>query len=219
MTNVLGVDACKSGWVAVEIDDAGFVAAHLGRTIDDVHATTSHVAVIAIDIPIGLLNVGTREADVAARSRATNASTVFSTPPRSLLTAPTYTEARALAAELGGKSLSSQAYWLGPKILEVDAWLAKEPRRAFEVHPEVSFVELAGRKLRRGKKTWAGARERSELLRSAGIVVPDDLGEAGDAGVDDILDAAVAAWTARRIARDKAVRYPPESSDGTAIWA
>jgi predicted RNase H-like nuclease len=46
---------------------------------------------------------------------------------------------------------------------------------------------------------------------------------AGKAGVDDVLDAAIAAWTARRVAsgQARAVPDPPERfSDGLpcAIW-
>jgi len=62
------------------------------------------------------------------------------------------------------------------------------------------------------------------LLARAGIVLAEDLGQPGEkAGVDDVLDAAVAAWTARRVAAGQAqpVPQPPEKfSDGLtcAIW-
>ena len=75
------------------------------------------------------------------------------------------------------------------------------------------------------KSTWAGAARRRQLLAGAGIVLDDDLGLAGEkAGADDILDAAVAAWTALRVARGQAqpIPDPPEVfSDGLpcAIWA
>jgi predicted RNase H-like nuclease len=54
--------------------------------------------------------------------------------------------------------------------------------------------------------------------------VPDDLGAAGDgAGVDDVVDAAAAAWTGRRVAQSlaRSLPDPPERfSDGLdcAIW-
>jgi len=211
----IGVDGCKAGWIAIEIDDSGFVGAHLASTIADVTVAD----VVAIDIPIGLTD-GPRQADIAARSRASRSSSVFSTPRRELLEAATYAEARAIAARRGGPSLSSQAYRLGPKILEVDAWLVSAGCRVAEVHPEVSFVQMnGGHKLAWSKKSWNGMRERASLLRTEGVVVPDDLGAAGAAGIDDVLDAAAAAWTARRIHHGEAERYPPASADGTAIWA
>jgi predicted RNase H-like nuclease len=64
---------------------------------------------------------------------------------------------------------------------------------------------------------------RRELLASAGIALSDDLGVAGRAAVDDVLDAAAAAWSARRVVMDEAISLPdpPEVfSDGlpAAIW-
>jgi predicted RNase H-like nuclease len=56
------------------------------------------------------------------------------------------------------------------------------------------------------------------------ISLLDDLGPAGErAGIDDVLDAAAAAWTARRLANGQAwpMPDPPETfSDGLAcaIW-
>jgi predicted RNase H-like nuclease len=93
-----------------------------------------------------------------------------------------------------------------------------------EVHPEVTFTELAGSPLAESKKTWAGAMRRRRLLAAAGLDLPDDLGPAAlRAGVDDVLDAAAAAWTARRVLDRTASSLPaePESvSNGAkaAIW-
>ena len=93
-----------------------------------------------------------------------------------------------------------------------------------EVHPEVSFAALAGAPLPDPKTTWAGATHRRRLLAEAGIELPDDLGPAGSgAAVVDVLDAAAAAWTARRVAHGQAspMPDPPEVfSDGlpAAIW-
>jgi hypothetical protein len=53
------------------------------------------------------------------------------------------------------------------------------------------------------------------LADTAGIVLPDDLGPAGRAAaVDDVLDAAAAAWTARRVAHGQArpLPDPPDPS-------
>ena len=58
----------------------------------------------------------------------------------------------------------------------------------------------------------------------AGIALAEDLGlAAGKAGVDDVLDAAIAAWTALPVAsgQARAVPDPPEMfSDGLlcAVW-
>jgi predicted RNase H-like nuclease len=63
--------------------------------------------------------------------------------------------------------------------------------------------------------------ERRQLLATAGIELPDTL-EAGLAAADDVLDAAVVAWSAARKARREAATLPPDPPihDGrpVAIW-
>ena len=60
------------------------------------------------------------------------------------------------------------------------------------------------------------------MLRANGIVLPDELGEAGKIPPDDVLDAAAASWNADRVARGLAVSLPdpPEPIGGreVAIW-
>jgi predicted RNase H-like nuclease len=90
------------------------------------------------------------------------------------------------------------------------------------VHPEVSFRAMnQGTPLRHRKKSAGGALERIELLRRADIQL-DALGPASDVPLDDVLDAAAAAWTAQRLAEGtaKSLPDPPESVDGRpiAIW-
>jgi predicted RNase H-like nuclease len=76
------------------------------------------------------------------------------------------------------------------------------------VHPEVSFRALGGRPLPASKRTWAGQAARRGLLEGAGIRLPDQLGRAGVAAPDDVLDAAAAAWSAHRIADGRAASLP-----------
>lgn len=125
----------------------------------------------------------------------------------------TYAEARVVLP-----SLSAQSFALRKKILEVEERLEE---RIFEVHPEVSFAALAGRHLRHSKRSWNGQMERRRLLAAAGIELPDELA-AVRAAPDDVLDAAVAAWSAARKARGVAVTLPPGPpvQDGrpVAIW-
>jgi predicted RNase H-like nuclease len=109
------------------------------------------------------------------------------------------------------------------KILQVDRYLSQADRRVYEVHPEVCFRALADRPLQASKRTWAGQVERPGLLEKAGIRLPDDLGPAGVAAPDDVLDAAAAAWSAHRIANDRAIALPhPPQQDPqgrpVAIW-
>ncbi|MFJ3824173.1 DUF429 domain-containing protein [Streptomyces nodosus] len=58
------------------------------------------------------------------------------------------------------------------------------------------------------KKTWRGQKLRRSLLTETGLVLPDELGEADRVPPDNVLDAAVAAWSAHRIALGPANRVP-----------
>jgi predicted RNase H-like nuclease len=120
-----------------------------------------------------------------------------------------------------GLGISKQAYSLGPRILHVTR-LAQSDARVFEVHPEVSFRAMNGGKpLRYRKKAFGGVLERLEVLQRHGIELAD-LGESASAPIDDVLDAAAAAWSAQRIATNAACTLPdpPEVVDGrsVAIW-
>ena len=223
MNIVLGVDACKTGWVGIAWSGGGTVTPHYAPTIAELADAAGPLAVMAIDIPIGLPDHGHRQADKAARKFiGPRQSSVFLTPVRATLGTRQHTRANAISLEHTGQGMSIQAFSLLPKIQEVDDWLPKAPCRVVEVHPEVSFTELAGTPLA-PKKTWAGAEHRRQLLKEAGITLTGPLGEAGKATVDDILDAAIAAWTAHRVHQGAALSLPtpPEIlNDGTeaAIW-
>lgn len=227
MTRVLGVDACKAGWVGVLLED-GSVRAYVASTMDLLIAQAEQdgpLAVVAVDMPIGLPDKAPRQADLLARSAIGRlSSSVFTTPVRAALLAPTHRDAVLINRELTGQGLSIQAYGLRGKLFEVDQWVKRAGALVVEVHPEVSFAQLAGAPLTVRKSTWAGAERRRALLADAGIALTGELGLEGQAvGVDDVLDAGAAAWSALRVARGDAVSLPnpPETfADGwpAAIW-
>ncbi|GAB7046949.1 DUF429 domain-containing protein [Catenuloplanes indicus] len=225
---VLGADAYKGGWVGVLLDgDGDRLQVHAAPTIAALVAQAGPVDVAGIDIPIGLPDRTRRRADQDARALlGPRASSVFYTPVRAALTCPDYAAANAENRRLAGEGISAQAYRLGPKILDVDAWLrAGAHPRTIEVHPELSFARMAGGPLPDSKKTWSGTVRREELLRQHGVLLPRDIGPAGRlVPVDDVLDAAAAAWTARRAAAGAAECVPADPeffSDGlpAAIWS
>ena len=225
---VVGVDGCKTGWIAVALGDGKDPEAHHLPTIDALQPLASGADAVAIDIPIGLPTGRPREADLLARDflRARRNS-VFLTPVRDALEAETHALATQAALARTGTGISQQAYALGRKILDVERWLPSSPCPVYEVHPEVSFAVLLGAPARASKKTWAGMVERRSALEGAGIsldAVGVDNVAAARSSVDDILDAAVAAWSAARIARGTARSFPdPPQLDASggriAIWA
>ena len=206
---VAGVDGTKGGWVAVVLDDGQFVSDHVIRPVETAFEELAGAQVIAVDVPIGF---GPRRADAAARAYLRGAaSTVFTTPTREVL-----------KMRFGpGLGVSAQAHALGPRILHVTE-LARADARFREVHPEVSFREMNGRKpLRYRKRSAGGVLERINLLRTEGIELAG-VDAAAEAPLDDVLDAAAAAWTARRLSLGAArpLPDPPEEVDGyaVAIW-
>lgn len=228
MSVVLGVDACKGGWAGIVLGGSA-PRGVFGATIEQVVSLAigdDEVAVVAIDIPIGLPDVGVRESDRVVRaSVGRRSSSVFMTPVRESLDSPTHAGANAISRAIGGVGLSAQAYALRAKILEVDAWVRGGAGvRVVEAHPELCFATIADEPLAHNKKTWDGMTQRRGLLKSVGIELPSDLGPVGArAAVDDVLDAAAAAWTAGRVAAGQAIGRPdpPEQfSDGldAAIW-
>ena len=226
---VLGVDACPGGWVGVLLHVDLRAQVFRGRSITELVELveeTTRVAVVAIDIPIGLPDSSGRAADAEARRQLVGkSSSIFSTPTRGALEAETYAEGRAanLAATGGATSVSAQAYALREKVLEVDAWVRSGPGvRVVEVHPELSFARMAGAPVLARKKDPEGVEARREALAVHGITAPAWFRGAGF-GEDDLLDACAAAWSAVRHALGMAESFPaqPEMfSDGirAAIW-
>jgi len=221
---VVGIDACKKGWVVVSLEDGGPVAYFIPK-IDLVVSVVPDVSTIAIDIPIGLPEQGPRQADQLAREFVgPRRSSVFAVPVREALMTEDFAEANRISVALSGSGLSKQSHALREKILEVDSWHTWAPCSVWEVHPEVSFCRMAGEQIKYSKKSWAGMNFRRRALKEAGIDVDEITDRAGEsAGVDDLLDAAVAAWSADRIERGIAESIPPRAkrysvSAGLTIW-
>ena len=228
----VGVDGCRQGWLMVE--------ATLGEGVVDVRLLPDFAQVIgaaagapvAVDMPVGLVDAPRRSADVAARRALPGrASSVFAAPPRPVITAlrrgevDDHAGASALARSLTGQGLSMQTWRICPKVAEVDAVAADvEPTDLWEVHPEVSFAAMAlGAPLAR-KRTYAGVRQRLDLLAASSLVVPATARGTDAVAPDDVLDAMACCWTALALASGEALvplPDPPTETDGDrpiAIW-
>ncbi|MGW8951722.1 DUF429 domain-containing protein [Streptomyces sp. NPDC055709] len=225
---VLGIDACPGGWVAVELRDGLFAGASIATGLRSLlqGPATGPGGVVAVDMPLGLLDTGWRRADAdAAALLGRMRGSVFRVPPRAVWQEEQYEAANRRCRELTGAGLSRQSWGLAAKLREANDRLGDTGGdRLFEVHPEVSFWALNGRTpLPHRKKSWSGQMTRRSLLAAAGIVLPDDLGDAGRAQPDDVLDAAAAAWSAHRIAQGRAgcLPDPPQRDERgrpIAIW-
>ncbi|MDQ2628738.1 MAG: DUF429 domain-containing protein [Actinomycetota bacterium] len=217
------MDAASKAWVGVELVGGQFARAVTAARLADLPDLADY-AVIAVDIPLGLPDKGFRIADTQARSAlGPRRNSVFPTAPRPVLLEESHHAANLVHRRLAGMGLSQQSFALRKRILEADALYADDSLPLFEVHPELSFTMMGDGPPKAGKKSWDGQRDRIARLGSAGIVIPAEIGDAGQVGADDVLDAAAAAWSAHRIATNVAcsVPDPPQLNargQRLAIW-
>ena len=204
----VGVDGCKGGWVYVTIDpDWAFTVAKVGSLPELVNACGNH-DVVCIDIPIGLPETADRRlCDIQARQLLRSSSSVFPVPVRQALIAVSYSEAKRINKGVSGRSLSQQTFGIMPKIKEADDLLRisdKARRLLVEVHPEVCFRALAGKRMDKRKTTTDGFLQRMQVLKAVCPMAADELqcirnthrALASNAIRDDLVDAMVAALTA-----------------------
>jgi predicted RNase H-like nuclease len=227
MTAVLGVDGARGGgWVALIVDDDGSGRVLFAETFRQLLRAAGDVASVGVDIPIGSVRQKVRRADVLTRKLlGPRASSVFPSPRRACQAeAGDYEAAGKVSKELTGRKLSKQSFALLPRIIEVEERWYRDPDLIREVHPELSFAVMAGGPLETRKTTPSGTLERLRLLRAHGIDVVAMSGDAGPAGLDDIIDAGAVAWTASRLAAGTASSLPspgePDEDFGlpVAIW-
>jgi predicted RNase H-like nuclease len=208
MAVIVGADGYKAQWLAVSLDTM------TGRLTTSVVATEALPAlgfdVLAIDIPIGLSSMESRDADVAARKFVgpRRASSIFPSPILPALPCSRRLEAADATLRVCGKRVSAQGFALFPKIRAIRQLLAHRPDLAgkvFEVHPEVSFRALACRTLEYYKKTPEGMAERQNLIaKHFGSRVFAELRAKSKVRLpdDDLADAFAALWSAGRILQE-----------------
>lgn len=79
---VTGLDGCAAGWVAVTLGSSA-TSMVIGVTVAATLDLLPLAGITGIDIPLGLLRAGWREADLLARrALGGRGATVFAIPPR-----------------------------------------------------------------------------------------------------------------------------------------
>lgn len=252
MAGFVGVDGCKAGWVSVQGISADALRLVVYSTFSDLLKDMPERCSIAVDMPIGLpdriTGAGRAPEKLVRPMLGARQSSVFSIPARPAVEMggqmtgkteddyPLHQRASALAQSLSdpAKGVSIQAFYLFPKILEIDELLRADnalQSRVFESHPEVAFTVLNGGnpmrepKKIKGKINPAGMDERRTLLAKFGLTASFLTSKPPTGvGADDVLDAAVCWLVARRIAQGQATSFPdPPERDAyglpVAIWA
>lgn len=205
----LGVDGCRSGWVAVS-EEGDQLAYRMEPSMRALLADYPEAAYVLVDIPIGLPSAAcpVRPCDrLARRVLGRRASSVFPVPCRAAVHAADIREARRRNLEALGRSLSAQSWGICGKIAEVDELLLGEPRARHvirEMHPELAFWALNGRRaMRHAKRTREGMAERIGLVATYEPRTQHLLDVAlreqrrRDLQADDLLDALVGFVVAR----------------------
>lgn len=150
-------------------------------------------------------------------------------PARAALAADDYRSARRLNRAAADRGIPRQTWGIMRKIREVDTALEGLTRcKVFETHPEVAFVVAnGGAPLTYKKKDSRGHSERLAILErnriEVDVTATRELLGRRNANPDDILDAAIAAWTASRLAKNIARRLGDDLPDARQrpmqIWA
>lgn len=234
----VGVDGCRAGWIAVTLRPDRLPTVALHAHFAEVISASGETAIISVDMPIGLpdfVGAGGRGPEkLVRRFLGERQSSVFSIPSRAAVSASSYAESCQLALLTSDppRKVSKQAFFLFPKILQIDALMSPALQaRVREVHPEVAFWQLNDEqpmslpKKIGGRSNPSGIMERQALLMRKGFT-PDFLEQRPPIGaaVDDFIDACVCALVSERVALGTARSFPelPQSDARglhMAIWA
>jgi len=239
---VAGVDGCRAGWIAVlmRVDDQHTHRIMTAPTLAAIADTPEQPAVVAVDMPIGLPErtegSGRPPEQLIRPLLGQRQSSVFAIPSRRAVEAQDYEQACAIAAATSepSRKVSRQGFAIFPKIREIDALLRARPdliARVYEVHPELAFWALNGRKTLdqpkkvKGTPYGPGMVLRRDLLTRSGSL-PQSLIHAPPprgAAQDDLLDALAGLTVALDIARGGGQPFPdPPGRDAhglpVAIW-
>lgn len=227
----IGVDWASKGWFSVRLFDNQNAELSFHPSIFNLWHHHRDADRIFIDIPIGLPSNKKRTCDVEAKQAlgSTRGNSVFYTPTRDAVKAQNIRDAKD-AQEGLDFSVQNQAWSIVPRIQEVDEFLEMfneeiDTMDIRETHPEICFWALNdGEPMTYKKKTEEGIEERlgllsNHLIGARGLyedavetfTEPEWAPVIGKSGRDDILDAMVAALTAKECGEDPP-RLPEESN-------
>lgn len=233
-TFVAGADGCKGGWIiaAADSEDLGHPRVATVTAFRDIWSVFGAIpGVLAIDMPVGLVNQGSRRVDgMARRLLGKKSSSVFTPPERMLLEYASLNH--HLSADREGSYMESYdavnewaqnflehgvppyAFGIFPKIAEVDRYMTEErDPRVHEAHPELIFRRMNGhRVVDESKRSEEGQAARATLLQQHVGVIAEDIefqkAPGTDSAIDDLHDALALLWTAARINSGVAERIP-----------
>lgn len=216
MSQIIGIDGCKTGWFSVWENKDESIQSSIFTTLNDLKnffKKEDHL-IIGIDMPVILSEVIPREADQLARKLLSKkASSVFTAPTPEMLAQSSYEKASFVSKRLFGKSMSLQSWYLFPKIKDVQTIIHDNDINIYEIHPELSFRAMNQEKvILESKRSKEGFEIRNSLLKghfdSFDFETIRNLYPKKYVMDNDILDAMAVLWSTKRIKSDKASFLP-----------
>jgi predicted RNase H-like nuclease len=199
LTQFLGLDGFRGGWVAAWIDDQGNHGFDYSSDLSRLLSMPYRRAMI--DMPIGLKASGHRRCDISARALV--GASVFLGARRNLWVFPDQASANQYywQHEGPGMGISCQLWNIRDKLREVDDFITPERQAVIgEAHPELIFRKLSSEAGLSGKKSALGGDQRIKLLADHGFVkISKWLAQRHGTGIgrDDLIDACACAVAAR----------------------
>ncbi len=204
MNDFAGIDGCRGGWFAVVGEHRW--KAELVPSLDHFWDHNQPLKLVLVDIPLGI--EGERDCERLARKMLPpqKRSSVFNPPVKEALNIKDYGKASQINHDFSGKKLSKQSFYLMPKIREANDFLIAHKQASmlfYESHPELCFARMTPKVLP-NKKTFQGRKQRLDILKNADPQMIRLYHEAVHkykrkwVNYDDILDALVLAFTARK---------------------
>ena len=199
----IGVDGCKSGWIAAILDHGDLQFVRYTR-IDDIISDYPDFDAFLIDMAIGLRNSSEqlRPDNAAKKELGRKSSSVFPIPSRDAVYAEGEEAQKQANLSTLGKSLAKQSIAIIPKIKELDVFLNTHPgykNRILESHPEIVFSRLNGSVVTSKKKEFTGFMDRerilSEYLEKNEITGLWEKAKDYKCSPDDLMDAVCLAVT------------------------
>ena len=208
---IAGADWFQGSWLVVMDGDDGRETVRKAVDFSD-FLKWPDLALLVIDVPIGLPDRGPRSCDTQARKIVKpRGSSVFPAPIRPALNARTHEEACRIWESTEGKGCSVQAFGIFPIVAGVDRQMTPQLQaRIREGHPELSFACMnGGSGLKHSKHTPEGQQMRIKLLEPDFPTLRVYIAALKSRrAVVDMLDAFAMLWTARRVRAGLAAAVP-----------
>jgi predicted RNase H-like nuclease len=211
-TLIAGVVPHQPGWLVASAKLQGATMApeppRVLTSFADVLDEKPSFAVIALWAPIGLLD----KPDPGGRLCERAGRALLGPRRGAIRSAPSWLAVERVG-ERASVGLDAVTAALMPHYVEVANEMAPyRQRTVFEVHPELSFLQLNDdRPLETSKRTAAGGAQRRQLVQRR-IPAVERILDASISGVQraQLLDATASLWTARRILARAVTRLPAD---------